>query len=131
MNKPAFWIRVREQVQIAQVVVVVQGLGELGFIKDEALELDPAFIAESLVKGVDIDGCISERDEIREVVRASVKKAPAPKASADVEPVIEEPPAPTCPECGAEMVVRHGKFGEFWGCPNFIDGCRGKASVKV
>lgn len=26
---------------------------------------------------------------------------------------------PTCPECGAEMTRRKGKYGEFWGCRNY------------
>ena len=26
---------------------------------------------------------------------------------------------PLCPECGAEMVSREGKFGSFWGCRNY------------
>jgi len=29
-----------------------------------------------------------------------------------------------CPECGARLVRRKGKFGEFWGCSLFRDtGC--------
>ena len=31
---------------------------------------------------------------------------------------------PNCPECGAEMVERSGKYGQFWGCPTFPK-CRG------
>jgi len=27
--------------------------------------------------------------------------------------------APVCPECQAEMVVRKGRYGEFWGCKNY------------
>ena len=27
--------------------------------------------------------------------------------------------APTCPKCGAEMVMRDGRFGKFWGCRNY------------
>jgi DNA helicase-4 len=26
---------------------------------------------------------------------------------------------PTCPQCGAEMVQRSGRYGEFWGCRNY------------
>ena len=26
---------------------------------------------------------------------------------------------PVCPECGAEMVQRKGRYGEFWGCKNY------------
>lgn len=28
-----------------------------------------------------------------------------------------------CPECGDELVVRHGKFGAFFGCSSYPD-CR-------
>ena len=28
-----------------------------------------------------------------------------------------------CPRCGAELVRRHGKYGDFYGCSNFPD-CR-------
>lgn len=28
-----------------------------------------------------------------------------------------------CPLCGSELVKRHGKYGEFYGCSNFPD-CR-------
>lgn len=24
-----------------------------------------------------------------------------------------------CPRCGGELVLRHGKYGEFWGCSNY------------
>lgn len=27
--------------------------------------------------------------------------------------------APICPKCGAELVLRKGKYGEFWGCRNY------------
>jgi len=33
---------------------------------------------------------------------------------------------PVCPKCGAEMVQRKGRYGEFWGCKNYRgseDGC--------
>jgi len=31
---------------------------------------------------------------------------------------------PNCPNCGAEMVERSGKYGDFWGCPKYPK-CRG------
>lgn len=27
----------------------------------------------------------------------------------------------TCPKCGGRLVLRHGRFGEFWACSNFPD----------
>lgn len=34
-----------------------------------------------------------------------------------------------CPQCGAVMVRRKGKFGEFYGCSNF-PGCRGTRKLQ-
>lgn len=41
----------------------------------------------------------------------------------------KENPAPLCPKCGREMVLRTAKKGsnlgeQFWGCPDY-PGCRG------
>ena len=27
--------------------------------------------------------------------------------------------APICPVCGAEMTLRNGRYGPFWGCKNY------------
>jgi ssDNA-binding Zn-finger/Zn-ribbon topoisomerase 1 len=35
---------------------------------------------------------------------------------------------PTCPECEARLVLRHGRNGPFFGCPWF-PACRGTASI--
>jgi len=32
---------------------------------------------------------------------------------------------PVCPSCGAEMVRRKGRYGEFWGCKNYRFGSEG------
>ncbi len=46
----------------------------------------------------------------------------------------ESPPdsslAADCPECGARMVLRKGKFGKFYGCSRFPE-CRGVCSIKA
>lgn len=39
------------------------------------------------------------------------------------------PEAPECPQCGMSMVIRDGKYGEFWGCQQYPD-CRGTRSVE-
>lgn len=36
---------------------------------------------------------------------------------------------PNCPECSELMVRRSGKYGKFWGCPNF-PRCRGTRSMN-
>lgn len=33
-----------------------------------------------------------------------------------------------CPECGAKMILRNGKFGEFYGCTKF-PGCKGSRNL--
>lgn len=41
---------------------------------------------------------------------------------------------PVCPKCGADMVLRHGRYGEFWGCKNYRhegEGCRHTESKIV
>ncbi len=35
---------------------------------------------------------------------------------------------PKCPECGSPMVIRHGRFGAFYGCSGYPK-CKGKRSV--
>ncbi len=48
-----------------------------------------------------------------------------------MQKIITEP-APSCPECGAKMILRrpHGKqeWKPFWGCNRFPD-CHGKYSI--
>lgn len=34
------------------------------------------------------------------------------------------PASPSCPQCGGQMQLRSGKFGEFWGCVHYPN-CRG------
>ena len=41
-------------------------------------------------------------------------------------PVDED--APKCPLCGADMRLRHGKTGDFWGCSGY-PSCRGTRNV--
>lgn len=36
----------------------------------------------------------------------------------------------TCPNCGGELVQRNGRKGPFWGCSNYINGCRFTASME-
>jgi hypothetical protein len=64
------------------------------------------------------------------------KATPKPKTEATTPAAIEEQvdqpveSVPTCPECGAPMVRRSGRFGEFFGCSNFKSGeC--KATIKI
>lgn len=42
-------------------------------------------------------------------------------------PVNED--APKCPKCGADMRLRHGKTGDFWGCTGYPT-CRGTRRVE-
>lgn len=37
--------------------------------------------------------------------------------------------SPSCPKCGASMVLRSGKSGDFWGCSQYRNrGCKGYVS---
>ncbi len=55
-----------------------------------------------------------------EAERFSVPSAQTQPAAAEVEP----PPDAECPECGAAMVVRSGRRGQFLGCSRYPQ-CRG------
>jgi DNA topoisomerase-1 len=35
---------------------------------------------------------------------------------------------PRCPQCDSDMVLKKGKFGEFWSCTKFPD-CKGTRNV--
>lgn len=37
--------------------------------------------------------------------------------------------APTCPNCNVSMVLRKGKYGDFFGCPNYPD-CKHTEQIK-
>lgn len=39
--------------------------------------------------------------------------------------------SPPCPQCSAPMVARKGKNGEFWGCLNFVHGCKGSCQMEA
>ena len=43
-------------------------------------------------------------------------------------PVKED--APKCPKCGADMQLRHGKTGDFWGCTDYPT-CRGTRPIAA
>ena len=30
----------------------------------------------------------------------------------------------SCPECGGYLIKKEGKFGAFWSCDNYKDGCK-------
>lgn len=36
--------------------------------------------------------------------------------------------SPACPNCGSIMHLKHGKYGDFWGCSNYPH-CTGKVST--
>ena len=40
---------------------------------------------------------------------------------------------PTCPRCDVKMVLRHGKNGDFWGCPSFSrrPSCGQKFNIRA
>lgn len=37
----------------------------------------------------------------------------------------------TCPECGCELIIRHGPYSDFWGCTGFPrNGCRHQEPIE-
>lgn len=53
-------------------------------------------------------------------------KRPVGKPNMTYEEFQEE--APDCPECGATMERRKGRYGKFWGCPEYPD-CEGTRTI--
>ena len=35
-----------------------------------------------------------------------------------------------CPKCDSEMVIRNGKYGQFYGCTQYSNGCRGTRNYE-
>jgi len=123
------WIRQMDAARAAQIAVVVEILGELDYLRSEAVEIDPAIVADCVIKNVDLNGVIRDLEESHEedVVPAKVK------GDRFVDRVsVEE--QPTCPRCGGEMTVRVVKNGaragsRFLGCTHYPD-CKGTASIE-
>jgi hypothetical protein len=128
-NAKALWLRQTEAARIAQVAVVIESLGELGYLKPEAVDLEPSFLAEAIVRNVDIDGVLRDQEEAAEPDKPATESKPQFKL---VEHKIELN-APSCPECGLPMVRRNGMYGDFWGCTGYATGkgsCRKTISIR-
>ena len=52
-------------------------------------------------------------------IRNKVKKNNVSKKDIDEYEEKSTPKKNTCPKCGAELVVRKGKYGDFLGCKNY------------
>ena len=38
----------------------------------------------------------------------------------------------TCPDCGEQLVIRHGPYGDFWGCTGFSsNGCKHSEPIEL
>jgi|GEM_PF-6193633 len=69
---------------------------------------------------------------------AKAKAATATTEDTKATPATEEEGAspqgevsPTCPSCGATMVLRSGKFGAFYGCTNYKSGtCKATLPIE-
>jgi ssDNA-binding Zn-finger/Zn-ribbon topoisomerase 1 len=55
-----------------------------------------------------------------------LRKETPPKSS----DLAAQPAKAKCPKCGASMVLRHGKFGQFYGCSRF-PRCRGTRNLII
>lgn len=42
---------------------------------------------------------------------------------------VQAPPSQECPECGAPMAERNGKYGNFWGCTKYPE-CKGTRKME-
>ena len=75
------------------------------FVREKPIALVSASQLATMSEGV-------SDDRVQEVSNADVSQAPI---------------CPT-PRCGRKMVIRNGRYGDFWGCPNY-PRCRGARDV--
>jgi hypothetical protein len=127
------WIRQMDAARQAQIAVVVEILGELGYFRHEAAELDPALVAECIVRNVDFDGVIRDLDEAHESTTVT-GTADTGKGGSDSVERIDVEKIPDCPRCGGEMTVRVVRNGpragaRFFGCLAY-PACRGTAQIE-
>ena len=54
-----------------------------------------------------------------------------PKKSAATKNKEQESDAPKCETCGATMVKKHGKKGDFWGCPKWTPQDQNHSSFAI
>jgi DNA topoisomerase I len=59
---------------------------------------------------------------------ASRSRRSAARTSTKRKPVVADPNAPVCPQCGSAMIKRNGPRGEFWGCSTFPK-CKGTRNM--
>jgi len=70
---------------------------------------------------------VIEREEVEQVID---KVPPPTERQKKVSPSFPKtyPDSPTCPKCGEQMQIKHGKHGDFWGCLNYPE-CKGTVST--
>ena len=68
---------------------------------------------------------VIEREEVE-----VINEAPLLERQKKVSPSFPKayPHSPTCPKCGEQMQIKHGKHGDFWGCLNYPE-CKGTVST--
>lgn len=118
-KKPVF-VRQLDAARQAQIAVVCEILAELGFIVPDAVDIDPAMLAECVIRGVDVNGVITD------IAEAHTEEPAAPGSS--------EFDSPACPKCGSPMALRTVKNGprsgsQFLGCIQYPE-CRGTRSIE-
>jgi hypothetical protein len=126
------WIRQLDAARQAQIAVIVEILGELDYLKQEAFELEPNLVAECVIRNVDLDGVVRDLAEAHD--EQAVRTVAVNKE--DVALAIGKVPVddmPTCPKCGGEMTVRVVKNGpragsRFLGCIAY-PACMGTAAI--
>jgi DNA topoisomerase-1 len=64
-----------------------------------------------------------------ETLSASLRREGQPAAK-PAEGPSEEPPTPTCDQCGRPMVRKSSRWGDFWGCSGYPH-CRNTRSITV
>lgn len=54
----------------------------------------------------------------------TIEVQPTHRTAIPQEAIKAQSNSKTCPKCGKPLSKKEGKFGPFWGCSGFKEGCR-------
>ena len=118
---------------------LIQRLAEATLVKERSREEEEEMEKYRSVVDPDyeVDAEIDPQpvqDSVKPIERKPEEGAPEKKGMKDrpkpAKSVKEKPKTsvPRCPKCGAPMKLRHGRYGDFWGCSRYPQ-CSGKLSI--
>ena len=114
-----------------QIVPTEKGIELSKFLDESFSDLINLKYTSELEKSLDSIAKGNER-RISFLMRFYTKMEESIKSSSKLQNLLKSEPRTAdckCPECGSEMYIRKGPFGEFYGCSKY-PRCRGTASIK-